>query len=183
MDKRPESNENPPSQVPHQDATASSQVAELPVDVDKDEGKVTADIDYKESGDAPATGNEEITQQTAKNESIAASDAAQLEPGRESALSPREEQTSQIRKSVTAPSSKKRKEKSRKAKRKLKSEGQESIPTLRKRSSRLAGAKQLEDVLIAAYQPLDPEGTGSVSQEIFWEVRAPVYACMRTCYR
>lgn len=74
------------------------------------------------------------------------------------------------RASATAQSTKKRKDKSRKSKRQSKSEGQEPIPSLRKRSNKLPGAKQLEEVLLACFQPLDSEGAGTVSQELFWEV-------------
>ena len=171
MDKRP-------------DDAASPHMAELSVPADKEaaENKMIGDPNGADNKGSVlvTTSAADTTAQAEKIEaeiSMATMDTAQPEPSRESILSRSETEQETSRKSVTAQSSKKRKDKSRKSKRKSKSEGQESIPSLRKRSTKLIRSKQLEDLLTAAFQPLDSEGTGSVSQEHFWEVCKVGGAC------
>lgn len=188
MDKDPESKDNPSQQVPAQGPAALQHVMELALSADKKtiEGNGASDPSVASNkNNAPAAESSDAATMATKreaNDKAAEETVGQLleVDRREMALSPPREVDLSVdrtsRTSMTAPSPKKRKDKSRKAKRKSKSEEQAPIPGLRRRSNRLTGAKQLEEVLLAAFQALDSEGTGSVNQELFWEVQSIAFA-------
>lgn len=177
MDKGPESNDNPSQQVPKQGPAASQHVMELAVSADKETTGGNGDSGPSSTmnkENAPTADSSVAATMATKRE--ANGTAAEETVGHHDMVVSPSGDLSVDRTSMTAPSPKKRKDKSRKAKRKSKSEGQEPIPSLRRRSNKLTGAKHLEEVLLAAFQPLDTEGTGSVSQELFWEVQGITFA-------
>ena len=85
--------------------------------------------------------------------------------------------TEEPQESESTPKERKEKDKKKADKKRKKSktpreEGIKGSPTSRKRGTKSKGGhnRQLEEILISAFLPFDPEGNGTVDSTTFWEV-------------